>query len=288
MHQMRTQRLLLSTPHVCYHMLLVEVNTFWTSCVFPEGRRLLNPYNCRILGHSWSLLFILGRSCSFLFILVHLVFQVLVNGANGRLRLFRIEPLAAGTSAISAAVSLARKYGYGDRGRSVVTSVAKLKVSFRCCRRTKPKAEGRRGGSSGCVEGAKTWKAETGGPLADYVRESRGGHGQRKLDNILRALFRGLCRACLRTFCLICAYLPPFFARWRAALKTPPPPFQISGMARTYRRNPGEVPLSLTRALAETHPQACIISLLSARPITYSLNYRGLSIAKHTVCGGSV
>lgn len=54
--------------------------------------------------------------------------QVLINGANGRLRLFRVEPLAAGTSAISAAVALARKYGYGDRGRSVVTSMAKLKV----------------------------------------------------------------------------------------------------------------------------------------------------------------
>lgn len=134
------------------------------------------------------------HSCSFLFILVHLVFQVLVNGANGRLRLFRIEPLAAGTSAISAAVSLARKYGYGDRGRSVVTSVAKLKVSFRCCRRTKPKAESRRGSSSsGCVEGANTWKAETGGPLADYVRESRGAHGQRKLENNLRAYYFVVC-----------------------------------------------------------------------------------------------
>ena len=61
---------------------------------------------------------------------------MLVNGANGRLRMFRIEPLAAGTSAISAAVSLARKYGYGDRGRSVVTSMAKLKVRWcRSCQR---------------------------------------------------------------------------------------------------------------------------------------------------------
>ena len=54
--------------------------------------------------------------------------QVLISGANGRLRLYRLEPLAAGSAAISAAVSLVRKYGYGDRGRSVVTRVAKLKV----------------------------------------------------------------------------------------------------------------------------------------------------------------
>ncbi|CAM9766853.1 unnamed protein product [Ectocarpus fasciculatus] len=54
--------------------------------------------------------------------------QVLVNGANGRLRMYRIEPLAAGSSAISAAVSLAKKYGFGDRGRAVVTRIAKLKA----------------------------------------------------------------------------------------------------------------------------------------------------------------
>ena len=56
--------------------------------------------------------------------------QVLISGANGRLRLYRLHPLAAGSAAISAAVLLVRKYGYGhgDRGRSVVTRVAKLKV----------------------------------------------------------------------------------------------------------------------------------------------------------------
>lgn len=57
--------------------------------------------------------------------------QVLISGANSRLRLFRIEPLAAGTSAISAAVALARRYGYGDRGSSVVTRGAKLKVRLK-------------------------------------------------------------------------------------------------------------------------------------------------------------
>ncbi|CAN0162097.1 unnamed protein product [Ectocarpus fasciculatus] len=42
--------------------------------------------------------------------------------------MYRIEPLAAGSSAISAAVSLAKKYGFGDRGRAVVTRIAKLKA----------------------------------------------------------------------------------------------------------------------------------------------------------------
>lgn len=52
---------------------------------------------------------------------------MLINGANGRLRLFRLEPLAVGPSAISAAVALCKKYGFGDRGRRVATSMGKLK-----------------------------------------------------------------------------------------------------------------------------------------------------------------
>ena len=59
--------------------------------------------------------------------------QVLIHGATGRLRLYRIEPLAAGTSAISAAVNLVRKYGYGDKGNNIVARIAKLKVNRYTC-----------------------------------------------------------------------------------------------------------------------------------------------------------
>lgn len=62
------------------------------------------------------------------FAMIGALSQVLVHGATGRLRLYRIEPLAAGTSAISAAVNLVRKYGYGDRGNNIVARIAKLKV----------------------------------------------------------------------------------------------------------------------------------------------------------------